>query len=98
MRLESDPTVQYALGYNDVQKTWWTNPISSDQLQIDSAYNTYRYAGLMPSPIANPTISALLAVAYPAQTPYYFFRATCDNSGLHNFSQTYEEHLNFGCP
>ncbi|MBT4004329.1 MAG: endolytic transglycosylase MltG, partial [Chloroflexi bacterium] len=54
MRLESDPTVQYALGYNDVQKTWWTNPISSDQLQIDSAYNTYRYAGLMPSPIANP--------------------------------------------
>lgn len=98
MRLESDPTVQYALGYNEVQDTWWTNPISLNQLQVDSPYNTYRYPGLMPSPIANPSMSALQAVAYPAQTPYYFFRATCDHSGRHNFSQTFEEHVNYGCP
>ncbi len=98
MALESDPTVQYALGYNQDQNTWWTNPLYYEHLQIDSFYNTYRYPGLMPAPIANPTLSSLQAVGFPAQTSYYFFRASCDNSGRHNFSATYEEHLAFGCP
>jgi UPF0755 protein len=97
MKLDSDPTVQYALGYNDVQGTWWTNPLSAAELQIDSPYNTYIYAGLPPSPIANPSLIALRAVAFPAETPYYFFRARCDGSGLHAFAITFEEHLQNGC-
>ncbi len=98
MKLESDPTVQFALGYNKKQSTWWTNPLSSDDLQIDSPYNTYLNTGLPPGPISNPGISALRAVAYPAETPYYYFRARCDGSGKHSFAQTYEEHLQNGCP
>ncbi len=98
MKFDSDPTVQYALGYNTAQETWWTNPLSLDDLQYDSPYNTYLYTGLPPAPIANPSLSALRAVAYPEQTPYYYFRALCDGSGLHAFAQTFEEHLQNNCP
>lgn len=98
MLLEADSTVQYALGYNQTQDTWWTNPLSSADLQFDSPYNTYLYPGLTPGPIANPDARALRAVAFPAQTPYYYFRAACDNSGRHEFSETFEEHLSKACP
>jgi UPF0755 protein len=97
MKLDTDPTVQYALGYNTTQNTWWTNPLSAADLQFNSPYNTYLYAGLPPGPIANPSLSALRAVAFPAETPYYFFRARCDGSGLHDFAVTFEEHLQNGC-
>ncbi len=98
MKLDSDPTVQYALGFNLAENTWWTNPLSSSDLQVNSPYNTYQHTGLPPGPISNPSLSALRAVAYPAETPYYYFRAACDGSGRHAFSRTYEEHLNNGCP
>ena len=94
-KLDSDPTVQYALGY---EGNWWPNPLSSFDLEIDSPYNTYLYAGLPPTPIANPGLDALRAVANPALTNYYFFRARCDTSGLHNFAETLEEHINNECP
>lgn len=98
MKLDSDPTVQYALGYNRAQNTWWTNPLSLQDLETQSPYNTYQVAGLPPAPIANPGLSALEAVAYPAQTPYYYFRAKCDGSGKHLFAVTFEEHLQNSCP
>jgi UPF0755 protein len=98
MKLDSDPTVQYALGYNPDKKTWWTNPLSLQDLQIDSPYNTYLYMGLPPGPIANPSLTALQAVAFPAQTPYYYFRSACDGSGKHTFAETFEEHLQNECP
>jgi UPF0755 protein len=98
MPLEADSTVQYARGYNDDQHTWWTNPLSLNDLQVDSPYNTYLYPGLPPGPIANPESRALRAVALPAQTPYYYFRATCDDSGKHTFSETFEEHVGKDCP
>ncbi len=98
MPLEADSTVQYAIGYNQAQDTWWTNPLSAGDLQFDSPYNTYLYPGLTPGPIANPDARALRAVAFPAQTPYFFFRAVCDDSGRHDFSETFEEHLNKACP
>jgi UPF0755 protein len=97
MKLDSDPTVQYALGYDASSANWWTNPLSADDLQVNSPYNTYLYAGLPPGPIANPSSTALRAVALPAQTPYYYFRARCDGSGLHDFAVTFEEHLQNGC-
>jgi len=98
MTLAADPTVQYAIGYNDAQQTWWTNPLSTVDLQIDSPYNTYIYAGLPPGPISNPETKALQAVAQAAETPYYYFRATCDGSGRHNFAVTFEEHQAYACP
>jgi UPF0755 protein len=96
--LASDPTVQYALGFNDDQGTWWTNPLSLDDLQVNSPYNTYLYNGLPPAAISNPGLSALEAVAFPAQTPYYYFRAACDGSGRHLFAETYNEHVANECP
>jgi UPF0755 protein len=98
MKLESDPTAQYALGYNREQKTWWTNPLSSENLQVQSPYNTYFVGGLPPAPICNPGISALKAVAYPEKTDYLYFRAKCDGTGYHNFSKNFEEHISYECP
>lgn len=97
MRLDSDPTVQYAIGFDSEGQTWWKNPLSLDDLQQDSPYNTYRTMGLPPGPIASPGLSALQAVAYPAQTPYYYFRAACDDSGRHVFAETYEQHQANAC-
>lgn len=94
-KLDSDPTVQYAIGFNG---NWWPNPLSSLDLDFDSPYNTYLYTGLPPAPISNPSMDALRAVANPTVTDYFFFRARCDGSGLHNFSVTLEEHINNACP
>jgi UPF0755 protein len=96
--LASDPTVQYALGYNQAQATWWTNPLSAQDLQVSSPYNTYKRPGLPPGPISNPGSEALDAVAFPAESNYYYFRAACDGSGLHVFAETYAEHLENACP
>jgi UPF0755 protein len=97
MKLDADPTVQYAIGYNFLQQTWWTNPLSLLDLEINSVYNTYIYEGLPPTPIASPSLGALRAVASPAETPYLFFRARCDGSGFHEFSETFDEHLQNAC-
>lgn len=97
MTLGGDPTVQYALGYDSINQTWWTNPLSLNDLKFDSPYNTYIYAGLPPGPIASPSLDALQAVAYPESSDYYYFQANCDNSGYHTFAVTFEEHLSNGC-
>jgi UPF0755 protein len=97
MKLDSDPTVQYALGYDVLAQTWWKNPLSLVDLQFNSPYNTYIYDGLPPAPIANPSLESLRAVAFPAETEYYFFRAKCDGSGYHRFAKTFEEHLLNAC-
>lgn len=98
MRLETDPTVQYALGYDSTKSTWWKSPLTLDDLSVNSPYNTYRYEGLPPGPISSPALGTILAAAQPEQTGYYFFRSRCDGSGTHVFSVTYEEHLNNACP
>ena len=97
MPLQTDPTVQYALGFNTLQGTWWTNPLSAEDLRFDSPFNTYLYTGLPPAPISNPDLPALLAVAYPASSNYYYFQAKCDGSGWHNFAVTLEQHLQNNC-
>jgi UPF0755 protein len=97
MRLESDTTVQFALGFDPVSKSWWKVPLNAIDLSFNSTYNTYLVAGLPPAPICNPGIEALQAVAQPASTGYYFFRALCDGSGRHAFADTYELHLANAC-
>ncbi|MBL8101027.1 MAG: endolytic transglycosylase MltG [Anaerolineales bacterium] len=98
MKLDADPTVQYAAGFNPAQGTWWTNPLSAANLDFDSPFNTYLYSGLPPAPISNPGIEALYAVAYPEASPYYYFRAKCDGSGYHSFAATLEEQVANACP
>ena len=97
MRLETDPTVQYALGYQSATGSWWKSPLSSGDLSVQSPHNTYQANGLPPTPICNPDLGSLRAVAFPAETPYLYFRAACDDSGRHNFAITFEEHLNNAC-
>jgi UPF0755 protein len=98
MKLDADPTVQYAIGYNPVQRTWWTNPLGAADLHTISPFNTYVNEGLPPTPIANPGLEALSAVAHPAESDYYYFSARCDGSGYHEFARTFEEHLQHICP
>ncbi len=94
MRLEADPTVQYAIGQLAGSDEWWPSPLMLADLEFNSPYNTYVYAGLPPGPIANPGLASLTAVAEPAQTDFIFFVADCTSGdGRHNFSVTYEEHL-----
>ena len=97
-RLQADPTVQYTLGSQPDAAAWWPAPLSLLDLEAQSPYNTYLHAGLPPGPIASPGLQALAAVAYPALSEYYYFRAACDGSGRHVFSVSFEEHLANDCP
>jgi UPF0755 protein len=90
--LESDPTVQYALGYQPDSKQWWKTPLPlEDLVGVNSEWNTYLQPGLPPGPICSPGISAMQAVVSPAETDYLFFYSKGD--GSHAFAQTWEEHL-----
>jgi UPF0755 protein len=94
MRLEADPTVQYAMGYQPDTGQWWKTPVYLDEYEsVDSPYNTYLYEGLPPGPIANPGLRSIEAVLHPQQHDYLYFVATPDGSGRHVFSRTFEEHL-----
>lgn len=91
MKLDADPTVQYALGYQDGEGTWWKRSLQvPEDLQVDSPYNTYLHAGLPPGPICNPGVASIQAVLEPAQTDYLYFVAMGD--GSHAFAETLEEH------
>ncbi|MGB9913553.1 MAG: endolytic transglycosylase MltG, partial [Candidatus Kapaibacteriota bacterium] len=85
MRLESDPTVQYALQQKKRLRT--------TDLDTDSRFNTYKYIGLPPGPICSPGISAIEAAINPENHNYYYFVAFGDGSGRHRFAKTYAEHL-----
>lgn len=86
MGLQCDPTVIYAL----MKAGKWNGNITRADLQFDSPYNTYRYAGLPPGPIAAPGLGALEAALAPADVPYLYFVSR--NDGSHVFATTLEEH------
>lgn len=87
MLLQTDPTVIYAITQG---KEELNRPIYRKDLEIDSPYNTYKYAGLPPSPICNPGKEAIFAVAHPDKTPYLYFVAS--GTGGHNFAKSLAEH------
>jgi UPF0755 protein len=93
MKLEADPTVQYAMGYQPETGQWWKTPVSLEEYSnVDSPYNTYLYAGLPPGPICNPGLSSIEAVLQPQKHDFLYFVATPDGSGRHVFAKTFEEH------
>jgi len=84
MKLETDPAIIYAMGDG------FDGNLSREHLQIDSPYNTYRYPGLTPTPIAMPGAASIDAALHPAQGDAMFFVAKGD--GTHYFSSSLEEH------
>lgn len=86
MGLQCDPTVIYALQLAGK----WNGNLTRDNLRVDSPYNTYRYAGLPPGPIASPGRASLEATVRPAEAPYLYFVSR--NDGTHVFATTLAEH------
>jgi UPF0755 protein len=86
MALAADPSVIYAA----MLAGRYRGDIYQSDLQFDSAYNTYRYAGLPPGPIANPGVASLEAALHPAQSDFLYF--VSDNNGHHRFARSLEEH------
>lgn len=87
MRLQTDPTVIYALtkGQYELERG-----LSRKDLAIDDAFNTYVYAGLPPKPICNPGRASLEAAAHPESSEYIYFVAR--GNGGHNFAKSLNEH------
>ena len=83
MRLEADPTIQYIIGDSPRR-------LYNSDLELESAYNTYRHYGLPPGPINNPGKASFLAALFPQKSKYLFFVAT--GQGGHAFSRTYQDH------
>lgn len=84
-KLESDATVNYIIGKGRAQATY-------EDLDVNSKYNTYMYAGLPPGPISNPGLDAIDAAIYPDSTDYYYFLTRPDNNQA-VFSKTFDEHV-----
>ena len=88
MPLQSDPTIIYALQLAGR----FDGNLRRTDLEFDSPYNTYRFPGLPPGPIASPGVASIRAVLEPKETSYLYFVSR--NDGSHHFSSTYSEHVN----
>lgn len=84
MRLDIDATVQFAIGE-------WKPELTQSDLETDSPYNTRRYPGLPPGPIASPGLDAIRAAARPARHDFIYYVAKNDGTGGHYFSTSAEE-------
>ncbi|HCM37989.1 MAG: Aminodeoxychorismate lyase [Candidatus Gottesmanbacteria bacterium GW2011_GWB1_43_11] len=88
--LQTDATLQYALGYQSETKSWWKKELVQADKDLNSPYNTYKHIGLPPTPIANPGLAAILAIANPVDTPNWYYLH--DKEGKAHFAETLEEH------
>jgi UPF0755 protein len=86
MLLGADPTVIYAA----LLAGRYRGTIYQSDLQFDSPYNTYKYQGLPPGPIANPGVASLEAAMHPAHSEFLYF--VSDNNGHHRFARSPQEH------
>ncbi len=91
MGLNADATLQYILGYQPAEKSWWKRHLSSEDKKVDSPYNTYMYRGLPPKPICNPSLSSLQAVANANPNTQYLYYYH-DSKGNSYYAKTLEEH------
>jgi len=82
--LQSDATLNYITGKGTVRP-------SLEDTRLDNPYNTYKYRGLPPGPICNPSLSSILASIYPTPNEYFYFLTTPEGKVI--YSKTYEEHL-----
>lgn len=89
--LYSCATIEYII--TEIQGRPHPKRITYDDLKINSPYNTYKYAGLPPSPISNPGKISLNAAINPAKTSYYYFVLSDPKTGRHTFSDSFDEHI-----
>jgi UPF0755 protein len=90
MGLNIDATIQYALGYQAQEKRWWKRSLTADDIRFRSDYNTYIHAGLPPTPISNPGVEVLQAVASAPETAYLYY--VSDSQGNNHYARTLAEH------
>lgn len=90
MPLQVDATLQYALGYQSGEKTWWKKGLTEEDKKVDSLYNTYKYVGLPPGPIASPGLAAIKAVLEPSNTDFLYY--IHDAEGVAHYGRTINEH------
>lgn len=88
--LQTDATLQFALGYQPQEKTWWKKALTEQDKKVNSPYNTYMHTGLPPGPISNPGIDSIRAVLYPKRTGYFFYLH--DSEGGVHYAETLEQH------
>ncbi len=93
MGLQVDATVQYALATVDCRAgttcNWWP-VLTREDMSINSSYNTYKYAGIPPAPIANPSLSSITAAIYPTDSSYLYYLH--DGDGEIYYAETLEGH------
>lgn len=87
--LQVDATLQYATGYDRIQDDWWKPPTAAEK-EIESPYNTYKYPGLPPAPIASPSLSSIKAAIYPTESEYWYYLTDLD--GNMRYGVTLEDH------
>lgn len=92
--LYSCATLEYIV--TDIQGKPHPKIITEKEIAIDSPFNTYKWAGLPPSPISNPGLIAINAATNPAKTNYYYFRLTDPQSGKHVFTKDFVTHIEAG--
>jgi UPF0755 protein len=90
MKLDIDATIQYALGYQSKEKTWWKKELTLEDVEVESPYNTYNNPGLPPTPICNPGLAVFQAVVNAPETDYLYYIS--DLSGKVHPAKTIEEH------
>lgn len=90
MSLGSDVTLEYAVGYDNTEKTWWKKDLTVDDLALNSPYNTRLNVGFPPTPISNPGLVALEAAMNPPHTDYLYYLS--DSDGKLHFARTLTEH------
>jgi UPF0755 protein len=90
MRLQLDATLQYAKANNAKTGSWWPTVVPADKFR-KSLYNTYMHLGLPPTPIANPSVAAVIAALNPTKTSCLFYFH--DKDGGFHCSDTYAEHV-----
>jgi UPF0755 protein len=86
MPLQADPTLKYAAGDPTIRR------VLDKHKSIESPYNTYKYIGLPPTPIAMPDIAAIEGVLNYEKHDYLYFCARAEMDGRHNFARTLTEH------
>ncbi len=92
IKLDADPTIIYAVKKQSGNFDTIIKRVFFNDLQIESPYNTYKYVGLPPGPIAMPDVSAIDAVLNPTKHEYIYFCASVTNFGYHEFAKTLAEH------
>ena len=88
MLLQIDATVQYLLPEQKARLLY-------KDLEVDSPYNTYKYAGLPPTAISAPVLSYIEAALYPEKTEYLYYRTKSSGTGEHWFTKTFEEYVGY---